>query len=71
MPASLSPEPFGSPVPTQIVFFDGSVGSIRSDPIALLGIPLAGSALSEICVQLGLVALPLLVFHTPPPAAPT
>jgi hypothetical protein len=63
-PASESLEPFGSPVPTYTVFPVASVGSKIMEPMAFESMPLLEG------VQLGVDASALLVFHTPPPAAP-
>src|SRR5436189_3477092 len=61
-PASESPAPFGSPVPTQIVF--GLLGSIAIEPIALDAGPFHAS------VHAGVAARASVVFQMPPPAAP-
>src|ERR1700730_12365294 len=63
-PASESPDPFGTPVATYTVDPVESVGSIKSDPIELVGRP----ALTD--RHCGALERPFTVFHTPPPAAP-
>jgi hypothetical protein len=64
-PASESPEPFGSPVPTYRVFPLGSVGSTAIDPIASDVKPF------DIAVHVGGFASASSVRQMPPPAAPT
>src|SRR5258706_14200112 len=63
-PASESLEALGSPVPAYSVFPDGSPGSMRSEPIALV------AKLPEMNCQSAPVSA-LSVRHTPPPAAAT
>src|SRR5215831_12992969 len=63
-PASESPEPFGSPVPTYRVLPFESFGSKTIEPIAFDGRPMLDEC------QFGCEARPLSASHTPPPAAP-
>jgi len=63
--ASESLEPFPSPVPTYKVWPDESVGSISSEPMAVVGMPLLT------LVHVGVDAMASAVTQTPPPAAPT
>ena len=64
-PASESPEPLASPVPTYSVRARSSVGSKTMEPMALVGM----SPLEDF--HSGVLDRGSLVIHTPPPAAPT